>query len=281
VKYASSELDAAQLAQVAVATSFVTSIFVGRGSYDKHESHDLVTARAVADQMTEHYRQNGRKAIVYAILPDGSEVLVPESYQPQQESKMKSYNKKFNAKRAAESLAVKFPAFTVVDPIEESKGVFFPALLIDRKALKALGGVPAEIAAAAFVNGGTNNDEPAGNDEPTTSSHTLSLTEAVGPDLAAKVREAKAKPAKAAKPAPVADGAEVMNGNKLPKAGTARRVIFDMLTRKAGATQKEVVDAGGIDESLSSYLVDWSTKYGLVGEKVKEGRSTRYFLKAA
>jgi hypothetical protein len=108
------------------------------------------------------------------------------------------------------------------------------------------------------------------------------MTAAVGCRLAAKANKVKVRSQPSRRQAaPVADGAEVMNGNKLPKAGTARRVIFDMLTRKAGATQKEVVDAGGIDESLSSYLTDWSTKYGLVGEKVKEGRSTRYFLKAA
>jgi hypothetical protein len=71
--------DAAMLSELPQATSFVTSIFVGRGEYAKHESADLPTARLVGTLMAKHYR-NGRKAMVYAQLPSGRQFLVPDSY---------------------------------------------------------------------------------------------------------------------------------------------------------------------------------------------------------
>jgi hypothetical protein len=73
--------DAAMLSELPNATSFVTSIFLGRGEYAKHESAALADARNVADQMAAYYR-NGRKALVYAQLPSGRQFLVPDSYQP-------------------------------------------------------------------------------------------------------------------------------------------------------------------------------------------------------
>lgn len=86
----------------------------------------------------------------------------------------------------------------------------------------------------------------------------------------------KAKPAAKAQPAKA--DPEALNGKPLPHAGTKRRVMLDMLRRKTGATQAEIVAAGGIDESLNSYLTDWSAKYGLTGSKASEGKSTRYYL---
>lgn len=96
------EADDAMLAQLPLAVSFVTSIFCGRGHYDKHQSGDLATARKVAAQMTAHYA-NGRKALVYAQLQSGRQFLVPDSYQPEEMTMAKTFNKRFNAQRAARS----------------------------------------------------------------------------------------------------------------------------------------------------------------------------------
>lgn len=106
--------DAAMLSELPNATHFVTSIFVGRGEYAKHDSADLVTARAIGNQMAAHYR-NGRKALVYAQLASGRQFLVPDSYvETQGEIEMdttttatdtaaKTFGKRFNAQRAAKS----------------------------------------------------------------------------------------------------------------------------------------------------------------------------------
>lgn len=99
----SHDADAAMLSELPLATSFVTAIFLGRGEYARHESADLVKARATADQMAAHYH-NGRKALVYAQLPSGRQFLVPDSYQPTEDTMTtKTFNKRFNAQRAAKS----------------------------------------------------------------------------------------------------------------------------------------------------------------------------------
>lgn len=102
--------DAAMLSELPNATHFVTSIFVGRGEYAKHESADLAAARAVGNQMAAHYR-NGRKALVYAQLPNGRQFLVPDDYQPKETTMTtiettataKTFGKRFNAQRAAKA----------------------------------------------------------------------------------------------------------------------------------------------------------------------------------
>lgn len=88
----------------------------------------------------------------------------------------------------------------------------------------------------------------------------------------------KLKPAAKAKPQAVKADPETLNGKPLPRAGSKRRIMLDMLRRKTGATQAEIVAAGGINESLNSYLTDWSAKYGLTGSKAHEGKSKRYYL---
>ena len=75
----SHEADAAMLSELPLATGFVTSIFLGRGEYARHESATLFDARNVATQMEAHYR-NGRKALVYSVLPNGRQFLVPADY---------------------------------------------------------------------------------------------------------------------------------------------------------------------------------------------------------
>jgi len=104
----SHDADAAMLSELPNATSFVTSIFLGRGEYARHESADLVAARTIAGQMAAHY-QNGRKALVYAQLPSGRQFLVPDSYNEGDramettDGMTKTFNKRFNAQRAARS----------------------------------------------------------------------------------------------------------------------------------------------------------------------------------
>ena len=75
--------DATDRAKIASATGYITSFFLGRGNYDRHPSPALERARQVGQQMLADpdYAKTGRKPIIYALLPDGSEVLVPDDYQ--------------------------------------------------------------------------------------------------------------------------------------------------------------------------------------------------------
>ena len=73
------EADAAMLSEIPNASEFVTSIFLGRGEYAKHSSGNIADARAIGAEMEAHYR-NGRKALVYAVLPNGRQFLVPADY---------------------------------------------------------------------------------------------------------------------------------------------------------------------------------------------------------
>lgn len=73
------EADAAMLSEIPNASEFVTSIFLGRGEYAKHSSPTVQDARAIGAQMEEYYR-NGRKSLVYAVLPNGRQFLVPADY---------------------------------------------------------------------------------------------------------------------------------------------------------------------------------------------------------
>lgn len=73
------DADNAMLSEITNATSFIASIFLGTGTYDKFDAPTLSQARDVAVQMEEHYR-NGRKALIYAQLPSGRQFLVPDNY---------------------------------------------------------------------------------------------------------------------------------------------------------------------------------------------------------
>jgi hypothetical protein len=77
------DADATDRARIAQATGYTTSFFLGSGKWDKHPSPALERAREVARQMMADpdYAATGRKPIVYAHLPDGSEVVVPDDYQ--------------------------------------------------------------------------------------------------------------------------------------------------------------------------------------------------------
>lgn len=75
--------DAAQLALIPQARQFIASLFLGQGKYDKRAAETLAEARARAAEISAgHKWPNGRKAMIYAVLADGREVLVPDAYEP-------------------------------------------------------------------------------------------------------------------------------------------------------------------------------------------------------
>jgi hypothetical protein len=74
------EVDAHDAAAIKTAVYFVASIFLGRGQFDKHNCETLSEARQVCKLMDAHY-DNGRKAMVYAALPNGRQVFVPDNHQ--------------------------------------------------------------------------------------------------------------------------------------------------------------------------------------------------------
>lgn len=61
---------------------------------------------------------------------------------------IKTYNKKFNAKRAADSLAKRHPEFTAGDPVDMSGGEWAPNVVAP-----AAAPVPEAVAEAAYING--------------------------------------------------------------------------------------------------------------------------------
>jgi len=68
---------------VANAQGFVSTLILGRGRYEKREAPTLEAARNLAAEMTkEAATRGGRKALVYALLPNGGSALVPEAYAP-------------------------------------------------------------------------------------------------------------------------------------------------------------------------------------------------------
>jgi hypothetical protein len=77
------QADATDRAKIASAVGYTTSFFLGAGlGWDKHPSSTLDGARDVGRQMAANpdYARTGRKPLIYAHLPDGSEVLVPDDY---------------------------------------------------------------------------------------------------------------------------------------------------------------------------------------------------------
>lgn len=62
------------------ATHFTTTIFVNRG-YDTLTSASLEAARSKRLSL-EQAANNGRKAMVYAVTPDGFTHLIPDNFNP-------------------------------------------------------------------------------------------------------------------------------------------------------------------------------------------------------
>lgn len=167
---------------------------------------------------------------------------------------MKTYNKKSNAKRAAESLAKKHTGYSATDPIEaDTAGEWYPAVIAPRATIDA--GVPEEIASAAYVNSDMVGGEAANKQETPKQEAPQSLRE--------QIEEAKAaREASAPK-------------QKRKREGKSKvQIVASLLTRSGGCTRKDILDA----TDWPSVSVDAQAKAaGLKLRKVKEGRTTTYF----
>lgn len=104
--------DAADLAAIGTATGFMASLFLGRGRWAKSPiSPSLGGAKhwgVLLVQRSRAIRDLPRKPAIYALLPDGRSILVPDGYQPLTNGKetamsVKTYSKRSNAQRAAKS----------------------------------------------------------------------------------------------------------------------------------------------------------------------------------
>lgn len=67
--------DANDAKRVASAACYVAIIFIGTGRFDRASHATLPEARVTAGAMEAHYR-NGRRAMIYGVLPCGGAVLV-------------------------------------------------------------------------------------------------------------------------------------------------------------------------------------------------------------
>jgi hypothetical protein len=132
--------DAADRAAIPSATSFIASLFLGTGQFAKSEAKTIKAARAEAEHLAAYYR-NGRKALVYAILPNGRQVLVPSDYEPNAQptedtmaAKSKATAKKTKTQRAAKPAASKK---TKTKPVIESEQTAAVRPLGKRAAIEA------------------------------------------------------------------------------------------------------------------------------------------------
>lgn len=159
---------------------------------------------------------------------------------------MKTYNKKSNAKRAAESLAKRNPGYTAVDPIESNTaGEWCPAVMAPSSTIEE--GVPDEIAASAYVNGAAIGAEQPAPQKP----------------LREQIEAAKAK-----------REATAPKQKRTREGKSKTQIVADLLLRHEGCTRKDILAATG----WPSVSVDAQAKAsGLKLHKVKEGRTTTYF----
>lgn len=95
--------DLANAAVIANAVRFDLALFLGVGRYARASVATLAEARREAKRLGGHHA-NGRRALIYAIDANGRSALVTDDIQAEEkESPMKTYAKKFNAKRAAKA----------------------------------------------------------------------------------------------------------------------------------------------------------------------------------
>jgi hypothetical protein len=74
--------DAAQLALIPSAKGFVASLFIGTGRFAKREAETLKGARTEALRLAGvHGAPGGRTPMIYAVLADDRQVLVPDDYE--------------------------------------------------------------------------------------------------------------------------------------------------------------------------------------------------------
>lgn len=70
-----------QPADLARASAFYATLFIGRGKYEKRETETLEAARAARDELNANFAKNGHRAMVYMVV-DGRNELVPEAFDP-------------------------------------------------------------------------------------------------------------------------------------------------------------------------------------------------------
>lgn len=91
---------------IARAQRFEIALFQGQGRYAKAEAPTLPQAREVAARL-EADIANGKRAMIYALTPEGRSALVTDATQTAMEtSEMQIYTKKFNARRAAQRAGI-------------------------------------------------------------------------------------------------------------------------------------------------------------------------------
>ena len=91
---------------IARAQRFEIALFQGQGRYAKAEAPTLPEAREVAARL-EAEIANGKRAMIYALTPEGRSALVTDvTQQAMETSEMQIYTKKFNARRAAQSAGI-------------------------------------------------------------------------------------------------------------------------------------------------------------------------------
>lgn len=137
---------------VKTADHYLVSLFLGRGQFEKLPPlKSLPIAREAAGHLENIYR-NGRKAMVYAITPDGRSVFIPPDYQPNGEPPMIALNStNLNAGHPAgdgipDFLNRKAPAVTVVSTDAPKTSVAGPRVVCSNS-LTAAPVTPAEIEA--------------------------------------------------------------------------------------------------------------------------------------
>ena len=94
--------DVANANIVAAAVRFELALFLGVGRYATDSAATLEEARAKAARLIAMH-PNGRRPLIYGVTADGRSGLVTETCTSIKEDPMKTYAKKFNAKRAAEA----------------------------------------------------------------------------------------------------------------------------------------------------------------------------------
>jgi hypothetical protein len=94
--------DVANANIIADAVRFDIALFLGVGRYATDTAATLEEARAKADGLVAMH-PNGRHPLIYGVTADDRSGLVTETYMSKKEDPMKTYAKKFNAKRAAKA----------------------------------------------------------------------------------------------------------------------------------------------------------------------------------
>jgi hypothetical protein len=105
--------DAAQLALISRASSFTASLFLGKGKYAKREAETLSEARTEALRIAGvHGAPGQRTPMIFAVLPDGRDVLVPDDYEPGDAKQPETKEQTMTTTKPAAKTTAKAPAST-------------------------------------------------------------------------------------------------------------------------------------------------------------------------